>query len=136
MQSSWPAAGIRYGNLTRRANQGQTSIIPKLRGRPQLQQQCTHLLVGGLVHCHRNRAHLRGKDDGVTVLRAVRERFPDFAGLLASEPDLFDRLRSAESIAWPLGDDRFLARLQRVTGRVLKPGKRGPRPSEPEQGQE
>ncbi|MCC8960152.1 hypothetical protein H8B02_44150 [Bradyrhizobium sp. Pear77] len=61
------------------------------------------------MHCHRNRAHLRGKDDGVTVLRAVRERFPDFAGLLASEPepDLFDRLRSAESIGWPLGDDPF-----------------------------
>ncbi|GKQ49612.1 transposase [Bradyrhizobium sp. Ce-3] len=84
------------------------------------------------------RAHLSGKDDGVTVLRAVRERFPDFAGLLASEPepDLIDRLRAAESIGRPLGDDRFLARLQRLTGRVLKPGKRGPRPSEPEQEQE
>lgn len=67
---------------------------------------------------------------------AVRERFPDFAELLASapEPDLFDRLRAAESIGRPLGDDRFLARLQRLTGRVLKPAKRGPKPSEPEEG--
>ncbi len=78
------------------------------------------------------RAHLRGKDDGVTALKPVRDRFPHFADLLASEPetDLFERLRAAESIGRPLGDDRFLARLQRLTGRVLKAGKRGPKPSE------
>jgi putative transposase len=54
---------------------------------------------------------------------------PDFADLLASEPDadLFERLRAAESIGRPLGDDRFLGRIERRTGRVLKPGKRGPK---------
>jgi putative transposase len=78
------------------------------------------------------RAHLRGKDDGVTALKPVREIIPDFAGLLASAPeqDLFDKLRAAESIGRPLGNDRFLARIERQTGRVLKPGKRGPKPSE------
>ncbi len=77
------------------------------------------------------RAHLRGKDDGVTVLAPVRDRFPDFADLLACEPeaDLFESLRAAESIGRPLGDERFLARLERRTGRILKPGKRGPKPS-------
>ncbi|HLG80854.1 MAG TPA: transposase [Bradyrhizobium sp.] len=77
------------------------------------------------------RAHLRGKDDGVTALAPVRNRFPDFAGLLASEPeaDLFASLRAAESIGRPLGDDRFIARLERRTGRILKPGKRGPKPT-------
>ena len=81
------------------------------------------------------RAHLRGKDDSVTALAPVRERFPDFADLLASEPeaDLFDSLRAVESIGRPLGDDRFLARLERKTGRVLKPGKRGPKPSADEE---
>jgi putative transposase len=61
----------------------------------------------------------------------VRDRFPDFADLLASEPEAgsFDSLRAAESIGRPLGDDRFLARLERKMGRVLKPGKRGPKPS-------
>ena len=75
------------------------------------------------------RAHVRGKDDGVTALKPIRDRFPSFAELLASEPeaDLFDRLRTAESIGRPLGDDRFFTRLQRLTGRVLKPGKRGPK---------
>lgn len=46
------------------------------------------------------------------------------------EADLFDRLRAAESIGRPLGNDRFLARLERRTGRALKPGKRGPKPDD------
>ncbi len=76
------------------------------------------------------RAHLRGKDDGVTELAPIRDRFPDFADLLASAPEaeLFERLRAAESIGRPLGNDRFLARIERRTGRALKPGKRGPKP--------
>jgi putative transposase len=80
------------------------------------------------------RAHLRGKDDGMTALAPIRDRFPRFADLLDSEPetDLFVPLRAAESIGRPLGDDRFLARLERRTGRSLRPGKRGPKPSEPE----
>src|SRR5258707_10594833 len=80
------------------------------------------------------RAHLRGKDDGVTALAPIQDRFPRFADLLDDEPeaDLFDRLRAAESIGRPLGDDRFLARLERLTRRALKPGKRGPKPVEPE----
>ncbi|MBR0720632.1 transposase [Bradyrhizobium manausense] len=77
------------------------------------------------------RAHLRGKDDGVTALAPIRDRFPEFSDLLATEPeaDLFDALRSAESIGRPLGDNRFLARIERQTGRVFKPAKRGPKPS-------
>lgn len=77
------------------------------------------------------RAHLRGRDDGLTALAPIRDRFPDFADLLGAEPqaDLFGALRSAESIGRPLGDDRFLARIERQTGRVLKPAKRGPKPS-------
>ncbi len=80
------------------------------------------------------RAHLRGKDDGITALAPIRARFPRFADLLASEPeaDLFGRLRAAESVGRPLGDDRFLARLERRTRRALKPGKRGPKPAEPD----
>ena len=80
------------------------------------------------------RAHLRGKGDGFTALAPIRERFPRFADLLDGEPDtdMFDRLRAAESIGRPLGDDRFLTRLERLTRRSLKPGKRGPKPAEPE----
>ena len=79
------------------------------------------------------RAHLRGKEDGLTALAPIRDRFPRFADLLASEPEaeLLTRLRAAESIGRPLGNDGFLARLERLTRRTLKPGKRGPKPSEP-----
>jgi putative transposase len=78
------------------------------------------------------RAHLRGRDDGLTALQPIKDRFPRFADLLATEPDpeLFERLRAAESIGRPLGSDRFLARLERRTGRTLKPAKRGPKPAD------
>jgi hypothetical protein len=33
------------------------------------------------------------------------------------------RLRAAESIGRPLGDDRFLARIERMTARTLRPAK-------------
>ncbi|CAN7548675.1 hypothetical protein LJR220_004956 [Bradyrhizobium sp. LjRoot220] len=80
------------------------------------------------------RAHLRGRDDGITALTPIRERFPRFADLLESEPeaDMVERLRAAESVGRPLGDDRFLTRIERLTKRSLKPGKRGPEPSKPE----
>jgi putative transposase len=78
------------------------------------------------------RAHLGGKDDGVTARAPVKERFPDFAGLLAdaSDADAFARLRAAESIGRPLGDDRFISRIERLTARRLRPAKRGPKPRE------
>jgi putative transposase len=79
------------------------------------------------------RAHLTGKDDGITARSPIKERFPDFADLLASatETDLFARLRATESIGRPLGDDRFLARIERLTKRLLRPRKRGPKSNEP-----
>jgi putative transposase len=76
------------------------------------------------------RAHLRGKDDGVTALAPIVDRFPRFADLLddVADDEQFARLRAAESIGRPLGSDRFIARLERLTGRPLKPAKRGPKP--------
>lgn len=78
------------------------------------------------VHAHLGRVD----DDGVTARAPVLDRFPDFAGLLAAGEDeaMSQRLRRAESIGRPVGDDRFLARIERRTGRTLKPGKRGPKP--------
>jgi putative transposase len=76
------------------------------------------------------RAHLLGRDDGITERKPIRERFPRFADLLAAQTDVeaFDRLRAAESIGRPLGDDRFLTRIERATKRQLKPRRRGPKP--------
>jgi hypothetical protein len=73
------------------------------------------------------RAHLTGKDDGITARAPIRERFPDFAGLFGTEADAdaLARLRAAESVGRPLGDGGFLAWIERATGRRLAPGSAG-----------
>jgi hypothetical protein len=38
------------------------------------------------------------------------------------------RVRAAESIGWPFGDELFLARIERSTNRSLKPCKPGQKP--------
>jgi putative transposase len=77
------------------------------------------------------RAHLRRRDDKIAPVAPALDRYPRFGDLLKSPatPDLFKRLREAESIGRPVGDETFLDRLERLTGRSLKPGKRGPKPS-------
>ena len=63
------------------------------------------------------------------------ERYPSFAELIdaGSDPEAYVRLRRAESIGGPLGDDAFIARLEAQTRRALKPRKRGPKPSQPDE---
>jgi putative transposase len=77
-------------------------------------------------------AHLTGRPDGMTELAPVLERYPCFADLVEGDPDdeAFVRLRRAESIGRPLGDDGFIARLEELTHRSLKPAKRGRKPRE------
>jgi len=76
------------------------------------------------------RAHLGGKDNGLTALAPIKDRFPRFADLLVAEAEVetFDRLRAGESIGRPLGGDDFLAGIERSTKLRLRPRKRGPRP--------
>ncbi len=75
-------------------------------------------------------AHLSGRDDGITTLAPVLERFSPFAGFIADagDPALTEGLRRAETIGRPLGDAAFLAGLEAATNRTLKPGRRGPKP--------
>ena len=55
----------------------------------------------------------------------------DFAEFIETEedPERLDRLRRAESIGRPIGDDAFIEALEEKTRRPLKPGKRGPKPA-------
>lgn len=46
----------------------------------------------------------------------------------------FGRLRRAESIGRPLADEDFMSRLETLTGRLLAPKKRGPKPRGAEEG--
>lgn len=76
-------------------------------------------------------AHLSGRADGITALSPILDRFPRFAEFIEAEPDseMLERLRRAESIGRPLGDEAFVSALEAMTERTLKPGKRGPKPS-------
>jgi len=76
------------------------------------------------------RAHLSGRDDGLTTLAPVLERFAPFRAFLEEAPDrdTVERLRAAESIGRPLGSKAFVARLEKLSGRTLRPAKRGPKP--------
>lgn len=75
-------------------------------------------------------AHLGRIDDGITSTEPVRLRYPDFAALLAAgeEEEMTSRLRKAERIGRSIGAPSFLDRLERETGRILKPRKPGPKP--------
>jgi putative transposase len=76
------------------------------------------------------RAHLYGRDDGLTTRGPVIERFAPFRDFLDEPPDpaAVERLRAAESIGRPVGDKAFLVRLERRTKRTLQPAKRGRKP--------
>ncbi len=76
-------------------------------------------------------AHLAAQDDGLTIIAPVLSRFPDFAEFIGQPPDLaaLRRLRQAETIGRPLGDDSFLTELEALSHRSLKPAKPGPKQS-------
>ena len=82
------------------------------------------------------RAHLAGRDDGLASVAPVLSRYPSFADLLDLGPDEagFERLRRAESIGRPLGEEAFIARLEAATSRPLRPARRGRRRSAPSDG--
>jgi putative transposase len=75
-------------------------------------------------------AHMAGKDDGLVRVRPLLERAGDWRdflseGLAADEVELF---RCHERTGRPLGEARFLERIEKTLKRVIRPRKRGPRP--------
>src|SRR5579864_561754 len=99
-----------------------SSLLATLTTSPGAATWCSHLLFR--------------RGDGITALAPVRDRIPDFAAFLAGAEDgeAFARLRAAQNIGRPLGDERFMAGLERLTKRRFRPGKRGPKPKEREPG--
>jgi ribosomal protein L40E len=68
------------------------------------------------------RAHLSGIDDELVVVRPVLNRVADFAALLTSggnDDANYAALRNAEGIGRPLGNDEFIAGLERILGRPI-----------------
>jgi len=76
------------------------------------------------------RAHLQGRDDGLVKVAPLLAMIGDWKAFLKSaipEEQLRD-LRRHGRTGRPLGDARFIERLEEIVGRVLKPQKRGPKP--------
>ena len=76
------------------------------------------------------RAHLSGKSDRVVDVRPMLERIRDWRRYLGADdqPRAVSRLRSHSRSGRPAGSAEFVAELEQVTGRRLRPRKRGPRP--------
>ncbi len=79
-------------------------------------------------------AHVVGKDDGLVCVRPLLQRAGDWRaflseGLEADEAELF---RHHERTGRPLGQARFLDRIEKTLGRVIRPHKRGPKPKNAE----
>ena len=75
-------------------------------------------------------AHLAWKDDKLVKVAPVLERYGDFASFLGESVDDepgFKRLRQSETTGRPLGSEDWMDKLEKMTGRRLKPQKRGPK---------
>jgi hypothetical protein len=75
------------------------------------------------------RAHLFGKDDPLVKVAPLLAMIGDWRAFLNSavpEAELRDIRRHART-GRPLGDETFLARLERIVGRALRPKKPGPK---------
>ena len=80
-------------------------------------------------------AHLWARDDGLAQVGPLLALVNDWRAFLASatpEEEL-QQLRDHARTGRPLGDARFVERLERLVGRVLRPQKRGRKPSFPKQ---
>ncbi len=75
-------------------------------------------------------AHIAGRDDGLVNVAPLLKRYGDFAAFLkpgSQDQEEFKMLRSAETTGRPLGSGKWLKKLERQTGTMLRPQKRGPK---------
>ena len=77
------------------------------------------------------KAHVAGRDDALVKVKPLLERVEDWKEFLRlpEEEATLEELRRHERTGRPLGDERFIARLERLAGRRLrrqKPGPKGP----------
>ncbi|MCJ7602218.1 MAG: transposase [Desulfobulbaceae bacterium] len=75
------------------------------------------------------KAHLQGEDDILVKVEPLLSLIPDWEGLLSREltEKEYETLRRHERSGRPLGDDNFLSRLEKLTDRVLRKQKPGPK---------
>ena len=74
-------------------------------------------------------AHLQKENDILVKTEPLLDIIPDWRELLSSDltEEEYERLRSHETTGRPLGNDVFLTKLEKLTGRLLKKQKPGPK---------
>ena len=77
------------------------------------------------------KAHVEGRDDALVKVKPLLKRAEDWKEFLRLPEDetTWESLREHERTGRPLGDERFIAKLERLAGRLLrrqKPGPKGP----------
>jgi putative transposase len=79
-------------------------------------------------------AHVTGEPDGATDLVASADYVDDWKGFLESglDDDYESRFRQNVISCLPVGSDKFLDALHRISGQKTRPGKKG-RPSKQKQ---
>jgi putative transposase len=72
-------------------------------------------------------AHLAGKDDCLVKAKPLLDLLPRWAEHISQDTDeqMIRLLRRHEATGRPAGEERFLKRLEKRLGRVLRPGKPG-----------
>lgn len=73
-------------------------------------------------------SHISGTNEGAFKAQPALQRVGDFKSFLKTnfdEKEMFGDLRKQETIGRPLGDKSWIAELERKTGRILLPQKRG-----------
>lgn len=73
------------------------------------------------------RAHLAGRDDGLVRVAPLFDRIGNVGDWFETEAEAlsFAALRAAETTGRPLGNNDFMARIERHLGRSLQPRKPG-----------
>ncbi len=79
------------------------------------------------------RAHLSGKDDRLVKVKPLLDLACDWKDFLDSLPNKEETkvLQAHERSGLPLGSMEFIKRTELMTGRILVPGKRGPKSKSP-----
>jgi REP-associated tyrosine transposase len=76
-----------------------------------------------------SRAHLAGHDDALVSVMPMLQRMSNWRTYLRSSgsESTLEKLHKHSRTGRPLGDDRFIEKLEQLTGLTLKPGKSGPK---------
>lgn len=64
----------------------------------------------------------------LAVRSEMLEDIADWSAFLREDGDLASHIRKHTRTGRPLGDEAFIDQLEQITGRALRPKKRGPKP--------